>query len=364
MKPKGLRDIVFYLYMLLLVLDRIWLIENRLFFVRLIQLCGLFLFLLMMKKVTFKSVINKNTIINSVLIFFSSALIVGLSQGFVFNFLVIFNILGFYGVSLYILHSNRKIKTFSLLFWGTTLLFIYYGIAGISIQRWTNGSYNHISVLMIFLVSMKYIEDYRNKKKLSVIPAIIVVITSLYATGRSGILSSLLLLFFVVSTQYSSRKYVFHLAIVLVVLSFFSEELYLFWQLGVLKFSNQGFTEDGRVIVYDFFIKNINFTSLLFGMDYSSLIVSESLTTHSSYLSLHSRFGIGILLVFYQILFIIRRSIAQERIYFFILMVILLRSLTDSLLISDGYMFGTVFYVIFFQIYSLNKEKKIAVQNG
>lgn len=134
---------------------------------------------------------------------------------------------------------------------------------------------------------------------------------------------------------------------------FFKNSIVDFWEAGTSKFYKQGFSEEGRMVIIDFFMTNINLKSIIFGVDFTDLYLQEYLTTHNSFLSLHSRFGIGIVVVFSQMLYIIAKSLKKHRFYLFIIVIILLRSTTDSVLISDGFLFGIVFYVIYFQLFKI-----------
>lgn len=202
------KDIVFTLYIILVVIDRLFSFKNEIFLVRIIQLSGMILFLLIIKHYqnNNKILIYNKPIIVSVSLLLITSLLVGFIHYSYFNFLIVFNILGFYAAALYITDSTKKIKIFNILFWLVCLLFLFYYLSGVSIMEWNNGSYNHLSVLMIFLTSMVYIENYRNDNSLNIIPAIITLIISFYATGRSGIISSSLLVLAIFFSNISSQN--------------------------------------------------------------------------------------------------------------------------------------------------------------
>lgn len=357
MKSYRLKNIIFTLYLLLIIIDRLFGFNNGIIIVRMIQLLGTILFILIINSPDYLKVkAYKRFIISSIFVLFIFSLFSGIFKNSIFNFFVIFNILGFYGAGLYIIGSQQKIKIFSTLFWVVTSLFLFYYLSGVNISKWNNGSYNHLSVLMIFLATMLYLENHRNNEKLNIIPSIITLIICLYATGRSGIISSSLLVFSVIIIEYSKPRHIFIIGLsVFIALFMFSNYVIEFWKAGTIKFYEQGFSEEGRLTILNFFLNNINLKSIIFGVDFKNLFIYEDLTTHNSFLSLHSRFGLGILLIISQIFFIIRKSITQNKLYTLIIIIILIRSTTDSILISDGFMFGIIFYTIYFLLLRRNK---------
>lgn len=346
---------LYYLFILLVVGKEFPLDINDLIFNRGIQLVGTFLLIGVLRLNRLRGFLTTGIVNNvslAIIIFFLGAFMSGFHKSNLSNFLIVFNVLGFLGFGLYTAYLYSGQKFYKRLFYLISTYFIIMIVMGVSIKKWLNGSYNHISVMAIFVVSMYYLEKYRNnsKTKLGMYPAIFTLVICLLSTGRSAILASSLMVSLIYLVDYISGRRLFRAIIVIVIAAVLvSEYLLDFIMFYTIKFQEQGFTEQGRFIIFDLFVKKVvEWDSLIFGVDYSRLYVEQNLTIHNSYLSMHSRFGIGVVLFFIIAFKALVRSFRYYKIGLVILLPLLFRSFTDTILISDGFLMGPLFFAIVF----------------
>ncbi|KAB2814332.1 hypothetical protein [Phaeocystidibacter luteus] len=357
---------LYFMFVALVVGKQLPLGISEIVFNRGTQIIGLLLFVGLMRYNRLLGFLSKRAVRNinlGVFFAFLGSLLAGVFKGQTLNFLVIFNVLGFIGFGIYTAYFFRRKVFFKRLFYILSFYFVILIVNGVSIKVWLNGSYNHISVVTLFLVSMYYIEKDRSKddKSIGLVPAGLTVVFCLVSTGRSAILSSGLLLALAYLHDYISPKRGAR-AVVIIAIALYLINAYL---LDVIldyseKFQEQGFTEEGRLIVFSQFLTDIGeWRSLFFGVNYNRLYEEQNLTIHNSYLSMHSRFGIVAIVFFVMTAKLIRRSYKYYKLGLVLLLPILLRSFTDTILISDGFLMGSLYFAIFF---ITNKKRNEAQQ--
>ena len=357
-----------YLFRIYLILLFIKNLPNEsieeIYLVRILQFTGLILFIIIIKSQHFHHnlppFVRKN-VQYLVILSIVGSLLAGLYQMRLGNVLVAVNVVGFIGFGLYFVYwKNSKEMTWFL---NCLTAYTFFQITdGVHVKQLFRGSYNHVSTIFLFGVIGFYAERLNKKDEaLSYIPVIIAVYISLITTGRSGILSSLLLLVIVLVYNLGKSITGFLSSCFILLLLAINSQYLIDYAFGYLdKFMVQGFTEVGRELILNFALSNMTVGNTLFGIDYYELLYRYDLTIHNSFLSIHSRFGIVGFFAFIMLpVFIYFKDKRASSIWLFLTSVLYLRSFTDSILIADGYLFGSLFFVLVYgglhRIYSSNE---------
>ena len=214
---------------------------------------------------------------------------------------------------LVLLQEKISYKISLYVFCGISLLFIYFIIIGASPNNiFINTSQNTISVIMIIQCLILYISCIKNGKPISFIPAFVTFSISLWGLGRSGIISSgllmgLSLILKMKEKQVNLKNILFvslGLGIFLFLVYYFYDYLYEFLlSKAIIHFSDKGITDASREMVLKHYFSDINLKNVFFGEKLHGDYVFESLNRnlHNSFLKLHAFFGIiGIMVILFQ----------------------------------------------------------------
>ncbi|MFT7388547.1 MAG: hypothetical protein ACI8VC_001801 [Candidatus Endobugula sp.] len=233
-----------------------------------------------------------------------------------------------------------------------------YGISVFKISNHIaiNASRNLISIHFIFLTTLYYFVARNDKRDISITPALICFIVTILAGGRSGILSSAILLS-VVFLYSGNGSLIFRVIIILSAISLAAFN----YTASVLDF----FTVASSDIRFSFianYFSSYNMSNLVSGFDVKNAqFLSEfNGNPHNSYLNLLSIFGFGgILFLFFTVLSSFLLMLRKD--YFPILIVtpFMIRMFTDSGLFTTSY--DLLFYAYF--SLSLKKHKKYDFSN-
>jgi len=221
-----------------------------------------------------------------------------------------------------------------------------------------HSSRNTFSVLLLEASALLYIVSIQrnNFTRFPLWPAILAFIISVWAMGRSGILSTGFLLCGVIFANFlkSRRKIRYFLFVGIVVT--LALILFVSWQresftLVISRFSTEGLKESHRVEIATHYFRQIAEKPyrLLFGYNvqfdqFLSTVWHSNL--HNSYLQLHSIIGIGAI----GLLFFIIRGIYKKgkrcTLFWFIGGALLLRAATDT-----DFLFGPTDFLFFYFLF-------------
>ena len=305
-----------------------------------------------------------------------------IKYGLIFSLLVLIELFsGVVGIQLlfvltapafaYFLYTN-KFKT-SILY-GVFLVisskFLTYIIDGTDLNTiFDSVSRNYISVIMIFSSSIVTLIIWEQERKIVIIPVLLTFVVSLFAVGRSGIISSFILFIgllfpYIKSFLMTNNRYlkffisVFNVVIIVFVVGLI---MYLLVSFELLDaFYSKGFESSARVDLIVEYINNIDFINFLFGYNFydNKLFQNFGLNTHNSFLKLHHYAGF---IAFIFLYYIIKASfilLKKNYVALLILCVLLLRSFTDTYLFFSIYD-TLIIYILFLSF----KQKKIIVNN-
>ena len=297
----------------------------------------------------------------SILLF--GALLSGMYQSKFMNFLIIFNILGFFGMALYFIRQNRDLQIIKISMAGSLLIFGYYFISSMNPSGWVTHSQNHVSVVIIFISTFYYLNKInQGNKSLSYVPSIISLIVSIFAYGRSGIISSAIIFFGLIiynTFMRISLKNIIYTLALLIFFSIMANQYHYIIKLALNKFYLDGLASNNRSIVIDYWLSEVvRIPSLFFGVDFSILKVSDNLTTHNSFLTMHSRFGFALPLILLNISKVLIVGSRKNIFIVFLFLAILVRSSTDNILIGSGFLFGVLFYCFLLMVKKINANQE------
>jgi hypothetical protein len=211
-------------------------------------------------------------------------------------------------------------------------------------------SRNMVSVIMLIQTSLLYLTLIGNNRRITFIPALINLYMCLWAVGRSGIVSSLILLFgvsYVILKQDDKWKkslgvLIFGLIIIFV---FYSFQTVVSSSGSFLKtivvardnFLSRGLESSGRVSIINEYIRSAtsNIRYFIFGVPSTSseIFIDFNSNFHNSYLRLHSNYGLlGFLLIMIMILVALINLIREKSIlHVALLLALLVRISTDTI---------------------------------
>jgi hypothetical protein len=218
-------------------------------------------------------------------------------------------------------------------------------------------SHNHVSVVLLYATILFYLSCDSSDikaKRYSLLPAVICFILCVFSQGRSGIISSAILLVSLLVLKYQkkiikgniSTKILALLFLFSVAYGFYLTILYFADAGHLAQFEDRGLSSEGRGRVIHSFIENLGGFNLLLGQGANFAQETVGISAHNSYIAWHNRMGIaGILLMIYTISATFKYSL-KGNFYVALLLPVLARSITDDILFSGGIMFGVLLVYI------------------
>jgi hypothetical protein len=210
-------------------------------------------------------------------------------------------------------------------------------------------SRNNILVIMILHTIFYYISMYQNKITIRFYPAIISVIFSFWAIGRSGIIVSLLLLLIIILyNQFQSSRKSYNIIVIstlviliyTVITTFFYDELL---RGAIERTMRLGIGDNHRGDIIDEYFYNIKHSigAFFWGVPIHDNIVFSmyGFNLHNSYLRLHAYHGLfGVVVIITLIIRSIFKYIkTKEYLYIGLFLVLLVRMTTDIVAFHGPY---------------------------
>jgi len=216
----------------------------------------------------------------------------------------------------------------------------------------TGRSTNHISVILIFITCVYYIVNRINGKTINLVSALFTFIISSWAIGRSGIIASSALLFGTFFfTKRTKLDYILigTASIFFVLFFWFSYSIDLPFVLSYDKFYENELLMDIRFDLNRSYLAEMDLKSFFLGMDWEIMNTNKLFfqikNLHNSYTNAHFRLGIFSIVIFSLALYILIKFFFHRELYFVLLLVILLRAFSDTILLP-AYPFDFVFYYL------------------
>lgn len=252
---------------------------------------------------------------------------------------------------------NVKIITLPLYLFSTYVLFFFLQHRNL-IGVMSAVSENYVSVVLIMNLAVIYIVRYRQKQKLVILPALIGLFLSILAIGRSGIIVSLFILLLVLWMRWrklTPNRKIFSLLVVLVpIVSIaiinWDFIVAIFYQVEVFeKFSKSGVSSPSRDIIKRAYLSNINSITLFTGYNYidNYWFQHYGFNPHNSYIRLHYLSGAVFFIIIPLIIVGLFKLVRRNIFFAGLLIAILIRSWTDSVLFLTLFDFVPLLLLMF-----------------
>lgn len=276
------------------------------------------------------------------------------NQRFSMSFLFIFSNL----ILAYIL-TVKSFSTKILLAGYYVIAFIYIlmMMSGITLDTFMqNSSRNIVSVICLCYLAVVYFVEFNQQEKLSVIPLLLLVVISVGAVGRGGIICSFGVFWAFILSKLRHNRILLILFLILILLSvsFFLDDIVLLYDDFIAKsrFSTEGLESSERGDLTDTYLANINFVTFLFGYNYSYnlLFIDFDLNPHNSFIRFHSY--MGIFAIFFMLFLLKSAFVISLKLDLFmgvLLIVLLVRGWVDTVYFFDRYDF--IIYAFLFMYY-------------
>lgn len=248
------------------------------------------------------------------------------------------------------------------------LILMFTGVSGFSALKYC--SHNGISIVILIACISLYIILSNENKKISLVPAVFTALISIWGIGRSGIISSLILLFglFFVTFQAKAKNF-FILIIFISYLIYLFQEAFLGFAIDYLYAGNAienyiirvGTLEDEvRIGMWSNYFYNLDIFRFVFGVNvvedpWSDKVINEY-NYHNSFISFHSQTGLMGLITIVILIFSLFSFFRTNKVFFFLLLALILRIFTDNVMF-----FGRFDFIIYFFIFYLLKSVKYKI---
>lgn len=233
-------------------------------------------------------------------------------------------------------------------------------------------SINTVSVLVILFAStINYIELYRSGK-LSILPSVVSCVACFYSDSRNGAITSLLYFGIILAlTWHNTTKYHRFFLLTFSILAIYYVINYITFILNLNifnRFDYRGLDWNFREILWQGYIRKVDFPSFFFGVDYHNVkeivLFGESWNPHSSFIQAHNKFGIvGLGLLISMIWLFIKMLKNRKYAILAIVFAVMARSFTDSVFFVNLFDYFVFMIILLFDpnIYKrcvLNKTSK------
>lgn len=307
-------------------------------------------------------------VIFSTLIYFSYLASSFIVENRVFDVSVFFSFYSYFLICYIILFSNNGrcyLNFMYKFFYGLVIIVFSMLLSGIDPGDIFSGSRNTVSQLLVPIGAIFLLDKRLEIKKISgSILYLMIFLSSVISFGRSGIITSILLLialFFYFTTNINYRKLlmsIVFLVLLIFVLNYYYDSISKVSYFDYLR--NSGIEDDYRAIMRNEYLSSLNIYNIFFGIDLSSLpyINSYNKNPHNAYLFLHSHLGFLILFTLtFVFLYWMRVLLLMELASFFAITAIILRLSTDS--VSDITMLPIIFVCLMFFSKERNRKDKL-----
>ena len=278
----------------------------------------------------------------------------------------------FMGIAIALLNENVNYKIAAIPIYFFMIIMVYYLVryGTIANGNYTSESRNYASIYSLSFFSIYMIaREQHNKKEIPWLTLLVVLLGSILANGRGGILVFGVMLFLMsvyglVRTRLfvSTKKICMLLfgCIALIVLSFgmldYGNSFIKAMHTSVLMFKNKGFSSAGRIeLIFDYakqiFASLLNFI-LAPPISGTTMLDGFSWNLHNSFLMLYARYGLVMFVVILMLFIkIIKKRILQRKwIGLIVIVAIMLRMLTD-VCSFNGVLDIPIYYYIFESYY-------------
>jgi hypothetical protein len=276
-----------------------------------------------------------------------------------------------FGIALILLrgnvHSHGAYLVFYALFSYMALL-ILTGIDPDEALKVT--SRNGISEMMIVASVCLYIIQTNERKEIDLKPAFCTLLISIWAIGRSGIISSFVLLVGLLLIRMRFRKlYIYIIFFVLLAIFLFFDQLLLFgvdnnFFGGAINFYLARKMEDGpdsRIPIWTNYFNNLDAFKVFLGANVLTDPWPEgamhAYNYHNMFIHLHLQTGLMAIVFYILILSALVKFWRTNKVFFVLLLTICLRGMTDTFMLFESWDF-----ILYFFIYHFLRDSYLSIK--
>jgi hypothetical protein len=235
----------------------------------------------------------------------------------------------------------------------------------------SSGSNNYISVIVLSMVLLYYAMAYKFEKLVSFMPAFIALVFSVWAGGRSGIISSVLLLLglffynlFCIKKKGSLSLY--YAISILVVVALLLENFVVFYDVedpnSFLWRFTMDMSSDGRLQIFKSYIQDMTVLQAIFGRGSDFIQNKLGMSVHISYIQWHVSFGLFAFFLYVLVFWAYLKMFFINKLYTVLMTVLLVRGSSDHILLTGGFCFGIL--LVFFCLKSFAPKYEHSRLNG
>lgn len=294
-----------------------------------------------------------------ILICISASILKVLITGDIVNGKTLFLMSTNIGIAMQLIRSKKFDKYISAICVLVFIFYSFYMLTGTNAKLvHENMSKNHISVNVIFATSLLLIIVNKNTLKvyLNIIISFIALLFAIWSTGRGGIISIGIMFILISLLSYKYLKKVYKIIIIggfiLVGIRILMNE-----NIRIMLFSvfyKKSFFSDIRFIMIQSYLDKLNIFNLFKGLNITQILQNNMLENiHNSYFSIHTNYGLFGLIIIFIYGIALLKSLKYNKIYFILLLTILLRAWSDTILI---YYFD---FIIYYMIIDVFKNQNI-----
>jgi hypothetical protein len=278
----------------------------------------------------------------------------------------LFFILASSGIALLLTTRLVSLWAVSIAFWGLSSYFILLILLSVDPMQAIFTSQNGISQMILIAAISYYLVSNRLNKKISLKPAFVTLIISIWGVGRSGILVGLILLFglfFLKSESKIVRTILFTFAMLFIFFmaipfygssgqvdffyGFFNDSFFEMAISNYAKTFDSSYTERGDIYLHYF--QNLDLFKFFFGVnpmnEYWPNGEFLAYNYHNSFITLHSQTGFFGLIIILLLIIAFFTFIKRDKVYSLLILALLLRWSTDSYLFFEFFDFIPLFFI-------------------
>ena len=269
-------------------------------------------------------------------------------------------------MSFILISKNISSKVISILLWILVSYFLFLMITGVNPNFAlgdSSSSRNGVSVILINILVLSMLIDFKNQKPPSIILPLFVFLICVWTLSRAGIVCSFIVLFasFLLRIQskptYQDKFKFFIKAISVLILPILLNLKFIINEVTPLIQASVGrgfsFTADERADFLNFYIDNMDMNYLLFGLYLKgSGLFSANSNAHNSFIQLHSVTGIFGLLVILLITYLLIITLKRNFAIGLLSIALILRGLTDTIYFFDIFDFILISNLVLLSINS------------
>lgn len=273
--------------------------------------------------------------------------------GFFYVFITLISNIGF---AIHIIENQKSFKMLLYIYFIMNLIFIYSFFNGITprdfSESFSENTVNYIFLLFSVLIIGVY---YKRNSQIIIIPALLSTILSFWTMGRSGIISSVIILIGVILLKYKNKLNKLSFSLILIFISVFG--YYLIGLVGELtqnvlyRFGKRTTIVEGspRLDIIKAYFNDLDLLNILLGQNLKPHYYAGFTNLHNSFLEFHYNFGLGaIIIIVILIMLLIHLFISKQYLYLILMFGLLFRSMTDTLLFNGLFDYVWIYFILVF----------------